>query len=181
MFLVLYSSKSIMGKNQQHQGFTTIELIFVLVLMGIFTVSIASKWFRSEDDVVYKAKVALSEAVFLAKLYSMASDFSTTLSIERQSTGNLNLVVKKIHTKSGYPSASGKYNKSLDSRISNCMFLDFPQLKGAKEVKRKQLYEIVFKEKFFTPFQLKISFNKNEEQYITVDADAQIQTNTQER
>ncbi|MDR0693297.1 MAG: hypothetical protein LBF49_01860 [Puniceicoccales bacterium] len=152
-----------------------LELIFVLTLMGAFTACFVIRPFRFKDDVVHDTSVALSELVFLARLQSMSSGTPVTLAVAEEEFDSLS-------GSSGLEIQRGwkKYGQKLDPRISDFVFVNFPR--GCKSSDFPQnpfkageipLDKVVFEEKFFTPFQLKFSFD-DEERYIAVDANAQI-------
>lgn len=159
-----------MGEDKQQPGFTLLEIIFVLVLMGAFAACFTVKPFRFEEDVVYKTKIALSEAVFLARLRSMASDTPIVLSLTKEN---------ELEIKKGY--WDKKYSKRLDPKISKCSFVDFPFESGDSDYPKtpfkagqKLQEKVIFEEKIFLPFQLKFSLN-GKEWYISVDINAQTQ------
>ncbi|MDR2432599.1 MAG: hypothetical protein LBD34_02485 [Puniceicoccales bacterium] len=166
-----------MGKNRQQPGLSIPELIFVLALMGAFAACFAIKPFKSEDDVVYETKIALSEAVFLARLQSMSSNTPAILTLTSTSSYDSLDGFFELKVETDYHNT--KYSKRLDSRISSCELVDFPW--RCKSSDRPQYpfvagetpkEVVVFEEKFFIPFQLKFLLD-DQEWYITVDANAQ--------
>ncbi|MDR1528361.1 MAG: type II secretion system GspH family protein [Puniceicoccales bacterium] len=181
---MLYSSKNVMGENKQQLGFTLIELIFVLALMGAFVTCFVIKPFRSRDDAVYGTKVILSEAVFLARLYAMGSDDAITLDlVSRSDYDSLDEFVDLEIKKGPWMT---KRSKRLDSRISNCSFVNFPEICKSSDRPQNSFKageipqnQVIFKEKFFTPFQLKFSL-EGKEWFIAVDANAQTHIYAQE-
>jgi type II secretory pathway pseudopilin PulG len=173
-------SKNVMGGNRQRLGFSLVELIFILALMGAFAACFAIKPFRSKDDVVYRTKVALSEAVFLARLHSMASGAlgvykaPAILTLE----GGKELEVKKNRD---YYYLEKKYSKRLDSRISECKLVNFPSNCRSSNLPKNSFQagnipqeKVIFEEKFSPPFQLRFLLD-GQECYITVDTNAQTQ------
>jgi hypothetical protein len=140
--------------------------------MAMFAASFVFKPFKFRGDAIYKTKIALSEAVFLARLHSMHPDNSVTFQVWENGI---------------YIYAGTKFIfKNLDSRISNCEFLTVPSncidsdslpANNLKFQAGKPLFPslVTFKEKYFAPFQLKFSFD-GKTHYIVVDKNAQIQT-----
>jgi hypothetical protein len=158
-----------MGKNKRQPGFTMLEIIFVLMLMVAFTACFTIRPFKTKDDVISRTKIALSEAVFLARLHSMAPGASAELTLR---DGKLE-VTKNYWGK--------KYSKELDSRISNCRLVNFPLSCKSSALPQRSfdagttpLNPVVFEEKFFLPFQLEFSLD-GRTCYIAVDMHAQIQ------
>ncbi|MDR2628534.1 MAG: type II secretion system GspH family protein [Puniceicoccales bacterium] len=175
---MLYASKNAMGENRQQPGFTLLEIVFVLVLMGVFTACFAIKPFKSKDDVIYGTKVILSEAVFLARLHSMASGLPNVskdpiiLSLTKE---------KELEVRRSQNFWEKKYSKRLDSRISECKLVDFPwsckssdYTQNLFQAGKMPQEKVVFEEKFFLPFQLEFLLD-GKECHITVDTNAQIQ------
>jgi hypothetical protein len=72
-----------------------------------------------------------------------------------------------------------KYSKILNSKISNCEFVDFPRGCRSSDAPQNPFRvgtipqeSVIFEGKFFTPFQLKFSFD-DREWYIAVDTNTQ--------
>jgi hypothetical protein len=178
---VLYSSKNAMEERKQQLGFSILELIFVLMLMGIFTACIAIKPFRPKGDVAYETKVALSEAVFLARFHSISPATPIVLALTTTNSfsfTNKNFVLE-IKKKDQRGNLETKYRKDLNSKISSCEFVNFPRGCRSSDIPKNPFKagsisqeSILFEEKFFIPFQLKFSFD-NKELYVVVDTNTQ--------
>ncbi|MDR2779412.1 MAG: prepilin-type N-terminal cleavage/methylation domain-containing protein [Puniceicoccales bacterium] len=169
--------KNTMGTNKQQSGFSIVELLFTLAIMATFMTCFIFKPFKFKEDAVYKAKIALSEAIFLARLHSIASDSLVTFSLKP----NREKYVIELECKPT-PGRVEYIHKEFDPGITDCKLLDFPQrcadsdgfmanfIEGGS-IKPEQ---VIFKEKFFTPFQLKFLFD-GKTRYFTIDKNAQIQ------